>query len=241
MIRNPRILKWMMFISPSIVLHVGAHHGQDRQSYKKLGVEKIIWGEASKENAVKLKSLYPEDVVVERIFWEKSDLHINFFNTSSSENSSAIKPNNLESVDITSCRTITVDEVMSREISKAKILIVLDVQGAEMHVLKGSIDTLKKAKYVVIEIALKSQGYEETPSEDDIDTFMKNHKFTKSIERSSHDGSYKDQLYIRNKNQRIIINAADLVTRIARKYIHLVRFSHTPTSPQNCDICNVVR
>ena len=83
MIRNPRILKWMMFISPSIVLHVGAHHGQDRQSYKKLGVEKIIWGEASKENAVKLKSLYPEDVVVERIFWEKSDLHINFFNTSS--------------------------------------------------------------------------------------------------------------------------------------------------------------
>ena len=129
---------------------------------------------------------------------------------------------------------------MSAETSKGKLLIVLDVQGAEMHVLKGSIETLKKANYVVIEIALKSQGYEETPSESDIDTFMKNHKFTKSIQRPSHEGSYKDQLYIKNKNQKIVINAADLVAGIARVCIHIIRFSHTPTSPQNCDICNVV-
>jgi hypothetical protein len=185
--------------------------------------------------------LFPEDEVVERIFWEESNLQLNFFNSVSSENSSAIKPNDLESVKITSCNTITVDEVMSPEISKGKLLIVLDVQGAEMHVLKGSVETLKKAKYVVIEIALKSQGYEETPSEGDIDTFMKNHRFTKSIERPSHEGSYKDQLYIKNKNQRIVINAADLVSRIARICIHIIRFSHTPTSPQNCDVCNAVR
>ena len=241
MIRNPRILKWMMLIAPSTVLHVGAHHGQDRKSYRELGVKKVIWGEASAENAAKLKSLFPEDEVVERIFWEVSNLQLNFFNSVSSENSSAIKPNDLESVKITSCNTITVDEVMSAEISKGKLLIVLDVQGAEMHVLKGSIETLKKANYVVIEIAIKSQGYEETPSESEIDTFMKDHKFTKSIQRPSHEGSYKDQLYIKNKNQKIVIDAADLIARIARVCIHIIRFSHTPTSPQNCDICNAVR
>ena len=241
MIRNPRILKWLMFVTPSTILHVGAHHGQDRQSYRKLGAKKIIWGEASTENAAKLRSLYPEDEVIERIFWDESNLIINFFNSKKSENSSAIKPNNIDSIDVTDGRTITVDEVMSTEISNEKLLIVLDVQGAELHVLKGSKETLKKAKYVVIEIALKSQGYEETPSEEDIDTFMKNNKFTKSINRISHEGSYKDQLYIRNKNQKFIIISADLVTRIARKLIHAIRFRHLPTSPQNCDVCNATR
>lgn len=230
-----------MFISPSIVLHVGAHHGQDRKSYIKLGVKKIIWGEASEESASKLKTLFPEDRVVERIFWEESNLQLSFFNSASSENSSAIKPNDLESVKITKCKTTTVDEVMSSEVSEGKVLIVLDVQGAEMHVLKGSLKTLKKAEYVVIEIALKSQGYDETPSEDEIDAFMKSLDFTKSIERLSHEGSYKDQLYIKNRNQRIVIIAADFAARIARVCFHFIRLRHTPTSPQNCDVCNAVR
>ena len=241
MIRNPRILRWVMFVKPKTVLHIGAHYGQDRKNYETLGIKKIIWGEASKENANKLRNLYPRDQVVEKIFWEESGLELVFFNAFSSENSSAIKPNDLKSVKITTGETITVDEVMSLENAKDKILIVLDVQGAEMHVLKGSIETLKKTSYIVIEIALKSQGYEETPSEADIDTFMKNQKFTKSIERLSHEGSYKDQLYIRNKNQWIVVFTADNLTKIVRKYLHLIRFSHIPTSPQNCDICNDIR
>lgn len=241
MIRNPRILRWMMLVSPSTVLHVGAHYGQDRRSYLLLGVKEIIWGEASKAAAAKLRARFPEDKVVEGIFWDKSGLQMNFFESVETQNSSAIKPINLESFSLISGLTVTVDEVMSQKSSSDMILIVLDVQGAEMNVLKGATETLKRAKYIVIEIALHSQGYEIAPTEKEFDTFMKNQGFTKSIDRVSHDGSYKDQLYIKNRNQKRLIEVVDYITKVVRKRIHAIRFFHIPTSQYNCEICNAAR
>lgn len=241
MIRNPRILKWMMLISPSTVLHIGAHYGQDRGKYLQLGVERIIWGEASNENATRLKKLFPKDKVVERIFWDKPDLDLKFYNTANSENSSAIKPLEMNNIEVSSHQTVTVDEIMSPLVNSEKLMIVLDVQGAEMHVLNGALKTLKITDYVVLEVALKSQGYEEMPTENEVDNFMKNEKFFKSIKRISHEGSYKDQLYVKNKYQNILIKIVDQATKIVRILVHQIRFSHSPTSQHNCDICNVAR
>ena len=241
MIRNPRILRWMMLVSPSTVLHVGAHYGQDRRSYLLLGVKEIIWGEASKATAAMLRARFPDDKVVEGIFWDKSGLQINFFESADTQNSSAIKPINLESFSLTNGLTVTIDEVMSQKSSNEIIMIVLDVQGAEMDVLKGATETLKRAKYVVIEIALKSQGYEKAPTETEIGIFMKSQGFTKSIDRVSHDGSYKDQLYIKNRNQKPLIDVVDYITKVFRKYIHAIRYCHTPTSQHDCEICNNAR
>jgi FkbM family methyltransferase len=231
----------MMLISPSTVLHIGAHYGQDRDKYLQLGVKRIIWGEASHENANKLRVLYPDDEVIERIFWDKTDLNLKFYNTANSENSSAIKPLDMNNIEVSSHRTVTVDDIISLPISSEKVMIVLDVQGAEMHVLNGALEVLKITDYVVLEVALKSQGYEEMPTESEVDNFMKNQKFFKSIKRISHEGSYKDQLYIKSKYQNILIKIVDQATKIVRIIVHQIRFRHSPTSQHNCDICNVAR
>jgi FkbM family methyltransferase len=231
-----------MFIRPETVIHIGAHFGQDRTSYINLGATKIIWGEGSDETAEILAKRYPEDRVIKRIFWDQPNEVIRFYNSNDSANSSAIKPLKEKGFQVSEAMTTTIDqEFGSQEFLRKNLMIVVDVQGAELLVLKGAKRTLRATKYLVIEIALKSQGYEVTPSEDELDSMLAEFGFIKSVHRKSHENSYKDQLYVKSQTLKCWIAFADTCTLKVRFVLHAVKFKHSPTSNHNCEICNATR
>lgn len=77
--------------------------------------------------------------------------------------------------------TITLDSLMEKEALIEKIgLLVIDVQGAEMLVLKGGGNFLKNVDAVICEVNL-IQTYEGCPLESEIDEVFKKLGFTKRL------------------------------------------------------------
>jgi FkbM family methyltransferase len=241
MIRNNKILKNVFRVKPDTVIHVGAHLGQDRHNYIVLGAKKIIWGEASPNSAKLIREKYPDDEVIERIFWEAPNVEISFYSFSESEKNSAIAPIDLEFASITVGRSTTLDELFENRIFARPIMLVLDVQGAEIHVLRGARKALNAVDYVVVEIANENQGYVETPTEEEIDQLMNDQGLRKSLFRNSHDKTYKDQLYMRHGLlAHYCFEICDSLILKIRKSVHFLKNKHFPDSNHDCENCRNV-
>ena len=70
----------------------------------------------------------------------------------------------------------TLDEVLKNEKIKEPILIKIDVQGLELEVLKGSINFLKKTKYIVVEVSDK-EIYQNQSTQMEVNNFLKKNEF----------------------------------------------------------------
>lgn len=199
MIRHPLILKYIFRIKPDIVYHIGAHQGQDGPQYRKLGARKICWGEASAESAKIITDKYPSDIVVNKIFWMNAGENITFYESDKPETNSthAYKSELLNKLNVRSRigLTTSLDETSNQFGISRKSLLVLDVQGAELEVLHGSIETLKIIENLIIEITLHNSTYEEVSKESELKLFLAKNGFYPSIKRFSHDYSYYDQLF----------------------------------------------
>jgi hypothetical protein len=72
---------------------------------------------------------------------------------------------------------------------------VIDVQGAEEQVIDGAHLMLSKTKFIVIEIAQYNMGYIYQPSFGTILEKLATFALKPSIDRISHDESYRDVLF----------------------------------------------
>jgi FkbM family methyltransferase len=239
MIRNPLIMRKIFRISPKTILHIGAHRGQDGLSYQKLGAELVLWGEADSASAKILREKFPDDIVVEAVFWSESGLLVDFYEFKSGASNSAISPEDLSLVThIAKKRTTSLDQLLSVFTFELPILIVLDVQGAEMQVLAGGLNILSKTKYLIIEIAEKSQGYKITPSKSDIYEFLNTYGYKPSIKRFSHDKSYFDQLFIKSTYFDFLwISFFDSTLSKLKFFKHWFLYRHWPDSAYYCGNC----
>jgi hypothetical protein len=68
------------------------------------------------------------------------------------------------------------DEIYAQDNLPTPDLIKLDVQGFELNVLKGGINTLRKTKYLVIELSFR-QFYKNQPSIWEIFKFLQENNF----------------------------------------------------------------
>jgi FkbM family methyltransferase len=227
-------------VNPTLVIHIGADKGQNRSTYLAMGAKKIIWCEADPLNIEFLRNKFPTDRVISSIVWDTDGDLLDFYVSDDSAQNSAIKPINYKDslVDIIKCRTSRLDTLLHDEQLHARTLLVIDVQGAEEYVLRGAMKTLKKVDCVVIEIALINQGYEFTPSENSISSYLASFDLRPSISRVSHNLQYKDQLYLR-KPKIILkyINILDYLFDIAMRIRHYWQYGHLPTRHYFCPKC----
>lgn len=106
---------------------------------------------------------------------------------------------NDENVLITIEPTFLLDSV----VNCAFDLIKIDVQGAELNVLRGGVETVKTAKAIIMEVAV-SEYNEFAPLETDILNFMKDLGFTPKeiigihMNPETHEYIQKDVLFLRN-------------------------------------------
>ena len=75
----------------------------------------------------------------------------------------------------------SLDEIMVNENLNGSILLKIDVQGYELEVLKGGVETLKKIKYVIVETS-DNQIYQYQSLSQDVINFLKSNNFTFSKE-----------------------------------------------------------
>lgn len=154
-------------ISPSdyILVHVGASTCQEADYYNLFKFQKVFWIEALPEICRKAEVLietFPNQELIEALCFSKAGRRFYMWNSNNgSESSSILKPAlhrkvhpNVEFIE--EQRTIvstTLDQVMSSRLQNQRVILVLDVQGAERYVLEGATETLARTDFVFSEVS----------------------------------------------------------------------------------------
>lgn len=162
---NQNLLRFVLenLISNGSVLHIGAHSGQETTQYSNLGVE-VLWIEANPgiiddlSNAVSAAN--PEQKIICALLGDKNMDNVPFYLANNGGLSSSLfqlASHNfwpglkMESAVLLNMRRL--DSMLSRESLKKFSHCVIDVQGAELRVLKGFGDLLHEFNSLEIEIS----------------------------------------------------------------------------------------
>ncbi|MBL9184877.1 MAG: FkbM family methyltransferase [Verrucomicrobiaceae bacterium] len=170
------------------LVHIGANNGQEREHYHKLKLE-VLWIEALPDaHARLLKNLegYPKQSAAQALLTDVDD-QVYEFNVASNEGASSsifdfkehakIWPDIsfVNKVSLKSRRLATLFQERSIPLNHFDAAI-LDVQGAELLVLKGAGDYLSGFKYVQCE-ASDFEAYAGACNVSDLITYMAQHSF----------------------------------------------------------------
>lgn len=167
------------------VIHVGAHHGQEHEEYTNQfgpwtsthwfeplsSVYKVLESRLGGKFGVKLYNyaLGPEESVMS--IWEDSE--------NGGQSSSLMKPKEClqewDHITFTQSTEVQVRTLDSFGITDSNMLVI-DAQGYELEVLKGSVKTLERMTHVFCEVNLREM-YEGCPTMEDISNFLSQYGF----------------------------------------------------------------
>jgi FkbM family methyltransferase len=194
-------------------IHIGANKGQERDLYASYSVN-VLWVEPIPDIYKKLKkniSKYPKQKAYQALLTDRDNQEITFNIASNSGQSSSILdlgqhkniwPNIkfIKSIKLISSTLTSLIVSEKININDYQALI-LDTQGSELLILKGSKDILRKFKYIKTEAA-DFDAYINCCHLNDLSDFLKNYGFreikkTKFISKENI-GNYYDILYERS-------------------------------------------
>jgi FkbM family methyltransferase len=152
-----------LILQSSGVLHIGAHVGQEAQSYDEADL-KVLWVEGDEEIFPRLQEnikLYSNQRALNVLLGDQDGQIVDFYRSSNDGQSSSLFKFGSESfedvstVQIEQFKLRRLDALLSLEDSKDYDHWVVDVQGAELLVLKGAGDLLNSCKWMSIEVSLR--------------------------------------------------------------------------------------
>ncbi len=181
------------------VLHIGAHYGEEYDTYKENGINKMMFFEPLPDNYQHLLDTirkdfpsiegYPQDLEVadkQRKLQVKA-LNIALGNSSGvlpmyvetanqSQSSSLLKPKkHLEQyphITFNQRIDVNLDKLDNLQVDRVYNMINIDVQGFELEVFKGGKATLaKQIDYIYAEVN-RAELYENCPMIEELDTFL---------------------------------------------------------------------
>lgn len=162
------------------VLHIGAHEGQEAATYTANGITSVTWVEANPNVIPRLRA-HVEPLgqrVVVALVADRSGAEVDFHITNNELSSSILSlgTHQQEYPDVVvtesiRCETTTVDDLCRREGIDGCNMLVLDVQGAELLVLRGAPRQLEGIDYLYVEVNQKHL-YEEGALLPELDAFL---------------------------------------------------------------------
>jgi FkbM family methyltransferase len=187
------------------ILHIGAHEGQELNAYSMLGFKDIFWVEAIPEVFERLKNRVGESNCASALLWSSSGEKLKF-NVANNEVSSSVFSftdktpwDNVRMVREIELQTSTLDTLILKGILREDFLdgalLVLDVQGAEMEVLKGSLESILLFQAVSVEVSRK-HFYQGSAKYKSIHLFLKSHGYKKIAEWIDPKMGHGDALYV---------------------------------------------
>lgn len=195
------------------IIHVGAFRGEEIKQYREIGLKNTILFEPQEHLYYMFKyQLLPTEQAYNFALGDEEgelDLYISKteggIQNGSGASSSFLKPkihltehpNVIFDGTIEKCKIKRLDNVVLENninISEYNLLSI-DVQGYELKVLKGSINTLNSIKYIIAEVN-RDEVYEGCPMVNDIDNFL-NHFGFKNVYTYWQSKSWGDALYVK--------------------------------------------
>ncbi len=198
------VKKYNMNISG--IIHIGAHYGEELESYIDIGISDIMMFEPLKENFEVLKKkvlLYPEANIkkYQVALGNKNSTITMMLASNNLQSSSVLKPKRHLDLysDIVFDRTEEVEMQKLDDYNCNKFnFINMDVQGYELEVLKGSQETLNHVDYVYCEVN-NDEIYEGNAYIGEIDEYLSNYGMKRFETFWWEDSGWGDALYIKVK------------------------------------------
>lgn len=196
------------------VVHVGAHTGQERTLYSEYGL-RVLWVEANAELFNELVAnlvSYPKQRAIRALVTDQDDVEYDFGISSNKGQSSSVLPlarhremwPGVEYAENRRMRGITLQSLFRRERLSPRDYqaLVMDVQGAELMVLKGAGDLLRDFRFIKAEAA-DFESYAGGAQLDDLQAYLRNAGFAEMRRRKfAHSpavGTYWDVVWKRGQ------------------------------------------
>lgn len=193
-------------ISSKGVIHVGAHFGEESDTYLNLGIKNVIYFEPVKKTFEVLKSRCKNNELLFNFALGNSDCIMEMFVEDSDQLGchSLLQPSdNYKHIPFSDKQLVEVKKLDSLNLDFFNYdMMNIDVQGFELEVLKGSENTLKNINYIQCEvsrnISSKPMDYIEAPDISEIIKFLSERGFS-MVECNWAGISWGDAFFIKDK------------------------------------------
>jgi FkbM family methyltransferase len=192
------------------IIQVGAHTGQEVSALVEQGIKRIHLIEANGDLIPALQALASSGnaaITVSNVAISDSNGYQDFHVTSFSQSSSLLPLADLrivypkiKEVACIEVRTETLDDnVRANCLAEGYNGLFIDVQGAELHVLRGAQETLKLIDIIVCEVNF-AELYAGCPQIEDLDLFLFDAGFVRVATKSPHHDTWGDAVYVRSSH-----------------------------------------
>ena len=189
-------------IGPSGIIHIGAHAAEESSDYQRYGWSPVIWIEANPMLIDRLKEIVPaEDTVICAALWDLDDLSLVFNLANNGESSSFLQPftHLIEHPDIVFETQLTLStKRLDSILADIPNFLNLDVQGAELHVLRGLGKLIESLDYIYSEIN-DEELYKDCAMLRDLDSFLESKGFSRVCLRRNGQTGWGDAFYVRKE------------------------------------------
>lgn len=149
---------------PEGVIHIGAHLGEESDKYQSLNIDNVVWVEANPELCFQLLTKFQNlknNIVINALISDTDGEKVKFYITNNGESSSMLELDKhkhhhphihvTKEIILTTNRVETIVENFSLKMDKYDFLN-LDVQGAELMVLKGFGELIRNLSFIYTEV-----------------------------------------------------------------------------------------
>lgn len=185
------------------VLHIGAHFGQENLAYKKYQIKNKIFFEPLPHTFAKLKENVKDGVLINKALGNETGSKLMYLELDNqSQSSSILKPklhlSQYPWIKFNSMVKIEMVRLDDVEFDREDFnFINIDVQGYELEVFKGGINTLNHIDYIMTEVN-RDEVYEKCARVEELDEFLGGFGF-KRVEVTWEGRTWGDAFYIKNK------------------------------------------
>lgn len=195
------------------VIHIGAHECEELPIYQKIGLttENIIWFEANPQLVNNIIRHDPQTIIYAYAVTDSSDKVISLNVTNNFQSSSILNlkkhadyyPSIVVS-NVIDVPTIKMADFFIRHKFNPRDynMLNMDIQGAELHALKGFESILKEFDVIYTEINT-AELYEGCCTVQELDDYLSQYDFER-VETSMTDKEWGDALYLKKKKKEII-------------------------------------
>ena len=185
------------------VISIGSHDGSETKTFEDKGINNFIYFEPSKKNFDLLKRNVTDNGNLHNIALGEENKKITLYveNNNGGASSSLLK-SKLHSVYYPHIVFSETEEVVMKKLDDIEFdrtlfnFISIDVQGYELHVLKGSTETLSHVDYIMTEVN-KVELYENCVIVDELVEFLNGFGF-KMVDINWYGDTWGDAFFIKN-------------------------------------------
>ena len=212
-------------VNPRVIAHVGAHKGEEHQQYLKLNPKSIYWFEANPDQVTFLNERFQDDGtqhVVHGAIWDTDGETLDFKITNNTLSSSLFNlgEHSRKYPDIVNEREVSVKTLRLDTFFTDKQLpdfINLDIQGAELHALKGASEILHSVSHIYTEVS-HIELYLGAPLAGEMDLYLTKLGFKKVMTRNLPRDGWGDVLYI--NTSLVSLPKSRIAARLLGNFIH---------------------